>query len=114
MRRTMADSSDSRRRILERRAAFVAAAIASMGAAGCQPQVCLSPVADEKTSKPAAPDAAPPPAVEAGPEPCLSEAPMPCLSPPPVIVDAGPPPKPMPDAGAKPHPCLKMPPPHDD
>lgn len=99
--------SDARRKILERRAAFVAAALASMGAVSCQPQVCLSAVADDASPRPTPPDTSSPPVPEeVGPAACLSEAPMPCLSPPPMIVDAAPPRKP--DAGPKPQPCLKM------
>lgn len=110
--------TESRRKILERRAAFVAAAIGAIAAgADCsRAQACLSAVPEEKT-KPG-PDAATP--IEAGtnphpdphPEPCLSEVPtpppdaptpMPCLK---IAMprDAGPPAK----KDAAPIPCLEI------
>jgi hypothetical protein len=78
-------SDDARRQILARRARFVAAALAGLGALGCTrdpappPEPCLSqPMQPE-------PDAGPTPP----PEVCLSiqpaetdPAPQPCLSPP--------------------------------
>lgn len=96
---------DAKRKILERRAAFVAAAIASVGAVACEgPKVCLSAAPEEpKKPLPEPKDTGVEPE-EIGPAACLSEAPMPCLSPPPLPVDAGKAPH---DAG-KPRPCLKM------
>jgi hypothetical protein len=96
----MAD--DARRRILERRAAFIAAAIASLATTSCeetQPKVCLSALPDEKAksvptgtvdASSADPDA------ELGPAPCLSEVPYPKAT-----ADAG-------ARDARPRPCLKM------
>jgi hypothetical protein len=109
---------DARARILERRAAFVAAAISAVAADGCsKPRVCLDVtkeeiVADDAVAKPAPspsqatttglpevtdqPDAGAP-EVHAIPVACLS------YKPPPKRVDAGPPPAP----------CLKVAPPDD-
>lgn len=94
--------TDARRKILERRAAFVAAAIGAIAAgADCtKPQPCLSAVPEEKYK----PDAGATPDASAAsgddaelaqPTPCLSEAPAP-----------------PPDA-PKPMPCLKIAPPKD-
>lgn len=81
-------SDEIRRRILERRAAFIAA-FASVTTAACsQPQPCLSAVPLE-IAKPPPPDAWVGES-EVGPAVCLSEAPAVCLSPPlPPKVDAG-------------------------
>ncbi|MBI2392137.1 MAG: hypothetical protein HYV09_21275 [Deltaproteobacteria bacterium] len=93
----MKTGDDTRRKILERRAAFVAAALSSVCATGCQekPLACLTPVANEyhdARMTPAvdarAPDASPgmvPPEVclsvalppDAGPGPCLKMLPPP-------------------------------------
>jgi len=101
-------SDRARRAILERRAAFIAAAVASLGAglsSACdnRARACLSAVPDESAKHVTAPDAAiAPPAEEIGPQPCLSESPIPCLSPP------------MPsDAGPAPIPCLSIAMPRD-
>jgi hypothetical protein len=91
---------DARRRILERRAKFVAAALgAAAVASNCKAEPCLSAVPTESAKpKPAPEDASVAPA-DTGPleqpMPCLSEAPMP-----------------PPDA-PKPMPCLKIAPPRD-
>ena len=90
-------SDETRRRILERRAAFIAAFASATATACDRPQPCLSAVPTE-VYKPSPPDAA---VVESevGPAVCLSESPAVCLSPPlPPIVDAG-----------RPHPCLSKP-----
>ena len=70
-------SDDSRRRILERRATFVAAAIgATLASAGCdRPQTCLAAVADEKVPKPTPGDASVPGPTDVG----GTEPPLPCL-----------------------------------
>ncbi len=97
--------SESRRRILERRAAFVAAAVAAVATASCErnPLVCLSAVPLDEGPKPTPPpDAAAPPVVDAAPE--IGATAVPCLSIAMPPRDAGPP-------DAKPHPCLKMLPP---
>lgn len=93
-------SDDARRRILERRAAFVAAALASVGVAACDrsaPRPCLEPLPANETrdAHPADAAAAPAPQTSNGapdapgpqPLPCLNvwipppdAAPMPCLS----------------------------------
>jgi len=89
-------NDDARRKILERRAAFVAAAIASVAATSCErTDPCLSAVPTEM-NKPSAPDATVT-GTEAGPSVCLSEAPMPCLSPP------------LPPDAGMPHACLSKP-----
>lgn len=111
-------SEESRRKILERRAAFVAAALATVGAASCErnPLVCLSPVPNEDLRDSGAttsPDTAPP-EVDARPDvapmgvPCLSVA-MPRDA---GVPDTKPPPKPP--KPPPPQPCLKMPPPGED
>lgn len=108
-------SDRTRLAILERRRAFVAAALASIGAvSGCddRPKVCLSAVPLESAPKqpPQPPDAG----ALAAPEPCLSEPahppdagpiPIACLS---VAMprDAGP--GPTPSGKPKPRPCLSM------
>lgn len=109
---------DARRKILERRSRFVAAAISTI-AIGCErppPQPCLSPIApDDIGSGPddAAPDASTA-AEDATTYPHPSVTTPPCLTPMPNPPDAGPP---KPDAAtpdAKPHPCLKVAPPKKD
>jgi len=105
--------SDARGKILERRARFLAAAVATVGigTASCKPQPCLSQVAPQTDATSMPDDVAP---EEPPPAPCLSVAypeesgaepdaltaasPMPCLS-------QTPPPQ---DAGPKPQPCLKV------
>lgn len=100
---------DARRRILERRAAFVAAALASLGA-GCdhpQPTAVRDPAQHPLEADGGAAsteDAAPPmPCLEVSepPDADAGPPPMPCLSPVYVPPDAGgtvatPPPPPMP------------------
>jgi hypothetical protein len=98
-------SADAKRKILARRAQFVAAALAGLSADGCH---------KEHAEKPDA-------GVQQPPMPCLS-VPMPTETTPPVQtaqlppipLDAGPPPRPclapVLDT-ATPHPCLKPPPP---
>lgn len=86
---------DARKRILERRARFVAAAIATLGTSCSRPQPCLSavPIQEHDASTPTKPVESP----DAGaPVPCLEiqpqEGPLPavCLSPlPPPKTDAG-------------------------
>jgi hypothetical protein len=86
---------DARKRILERRARFVAAAIATLGSSCSRPQPCLSAVplqehdAATPTKAAESPDAgAPVPCLEIEPPP--SAAPAICLSPmPPRKTDAG-------------------------
>ena len=120
---------DPRKRILERRARFVAAAIASAGLAGCErPQSCLqviTPVpeamdAGKATNDASEVDTAPDATAATPPQPCLDVAPMPCLSPmPPPPPDAGATKDTgskaggtsKPDAGPPPMPCLKVAPP---
>lgn len=111
-------NDESRKKILARRASFVAAALASVACGKEpqeQPQPCLSVPINYR------PDA------EAEPQPCLSVTqepppdaggppPLPCLSPPIAPQDASTPPQPclsirvIPDAGAPkpppPQPCL--------
>ena len=93
-------SDDARRHILQRRARFLAAAVATVGigSVSCKPQPCLSQVQPPHDATPAE-DAAP--EVEGTsdphPEPCLS------VALPEDDADAGP--KPMPQ------PCLKVMPP---
>jgi hypothetical protein len=100
-------SDRARRTILERRAAFIAAAVASMGAAAsCDPRAnaCLSATPDESAKHVTPADVGVP---DTSPRVCLTESPEPCLSPP-MPRDAGPMPVPclsiaMPrDAGVKP------------
>lgn len=104
-------SDEARRRILERRAKFVAAALGAVAAAAncAKPEPCLSAVANEKTPPKPAPEDASVPDVKDNVHPaaCLSEAPHPAPD--------APPPMPclkiaMPrDAGiAKPVPCLEI------
>lgn len=110
----MAGMSDSRRRILERRAAFVAAALSTVAPVGCEKQPPATATREERDARHA--DAGPADtgagntgaSTVIGPEPCLSPPPAPCLS---VAktVDAGPPDAPRPPG---PMPCLKMPPPN--
>lgn len=98
-------SDDVRRKILERRAAFVAAAFASISACERTETTSVSPVSSEM-SKGA--DASISVDASIGPAVCLSESPQPCLAPPPLpTTDARPiaclsPPRP------KPRPCLEM------
>ncbi len=110
--------SDARRRILQRRARFVAAAL-SATTLGCErPTPCLQVTAVEHENKDTgttgAETSADASVLEASPHPCLSEpapdagthsAPAPCLIPP--TSDAAPLPclgPKLPDAGPKP--CL--------
>lgn len=130
-------SDDVRKKILERRTKFVAAALASVAAtASCEhkppisAEPCLSAPPMEVDASPPGPDAAGPDA--AGPDATAHEpAPAVCLSPmpppKPPLDDAGvgpkpapvpclsqqPPLPPPPDAGPKPQPCLKVAPKHD-
>ena len=99
-------SHDARRKILDRRATFVAAAIASMTACerkpGISPEPCLSAppitVSDTGTTDAGATEDT------SG----SSEAPpLPCLSPMPPDTGVAPTPTAQ-DAGPKPHPCLKV------
>lgn len=98
-------SDRTRLTILERRRAFVAAALASIGAvSGCddRPKVCLSAVPLESAPRP------PPEAVDAqvvAPPPDVGPQAIPCLS---VAMprDAGP--GPTPSGKPKPRPCLSM------
>lgn len=114
-------SDEPRRRILERRARFVTAAIASAGLAACRP--CLSMVpTDPPPDGPSGADAS----ADATGSNGVSDAgtdtglpPVPCLSP--MIADTGTTdPSPaldggsqgkQPDAGPPPMPCLKIAPP---
>lgn len=113
------NDDEARKKILARRAAFVAAALATV-ACGKEnvPQPCLSPPplppgdGGAPTEQPlGTPDAEPP--VEPPPMPCLSPmpprpdedgglrpSPRPCLS-----IKA---PDPLPDGGTPPRPCLKI------
>lgn len=94
----------ARRVILERRAAFIAAAVASIGAAsGCddRPRVCLS-AAPEDAAKLVPGTALPPPPADAAPRPCLTESPEPCLS---IALPH--------DAGPRPIACLSVARPRD-
>lgn len=95
----MKTGDDSRRKILERRAAFVAAALSSVCATGCQekPLVCLAPVANEYR------DAGAPPAVDAP----TADGSLGTL-PPEICLSVSAP------ADAEPEPCLKMAPPRPD
>ncbi|MBL8718901.1 MAG: hypothetical protein JNL79_23160 [Myxococcales bacterium] len=113
-------SDEPRRRILERRARFVTAAIASAGLAACRPCLSIEPLdgdarfdaggADATTQ----PDAAA--QVDAGSPETGSPPPVPCLSPVPAdtgtqaIPDAGSQGSAA-DAGPAPMPCLKIAPP---
>ena len=109
-------SDRTRRTILERRAAFLAAAVASIGAASAcdelsKARACLSATADP-SARPLAPPAdaapaAPPddgPPDEGPPMPCLSiavpadAAPIACLGPMPLHDAGSGPPKPKPKA----------------
>ncbi|MBK7395903.1 MAG: hypothetical protein IPJ34_06240 [Myxococcales bacterium] len=106
---------DARRKILERRSRFVAAAISTI-AIGCEPpapQPCLKTAPPDAMSAPdegVAEDAsAPEEDATTVPQPCLS--PQVCLSPVPPP-DTGPPDTGTPDV--KPHPCLKIAPPKKD
>ncbi len=85
--------------ILERRRAFIAAAVASIGAvSGCEekPRVCLAAVSDETRAKPTP---TPPEPADAG----VLTPPMVCLSEPAH----------RPDAGPRPVPCLSIAAPSD-
>ena len=92
-------SDDARKKILERRAAFVAAAIASIAAtSSCEPKPAISPepclsVMPDETGPREAEDAAVE-VVEVGPTP--EPHPAVCLSPMPPPADAGPKPIPQP------------------
>ena len=122
----MTQHDDPRSKILARRAAFVAAALAGIGAAGCddsaKAQVCLDIASD--ASAPDGADAADQKDGDADPQPCLTPEqpdadaepqvclsyvepdadaePQVCLSPP--LDDADPP-----DGDAEPQPCLSPP-----
>ena len=105
-------SDDARSKIVQRRARFLAAAVATVGigAVSCSPRPCLSQVQPRTDATPSYEDSGTittPTASDADvpPQPCLSvlppdedPAPHPCLS-----VS---PPQPDPDAG--PQPCLKI------
>lgn len=93
-------SDDARRRILERRAAFVAAC-ASLAVGACdKPQPCLSVTALPTGETKKQPDAgATGDATVVGPAVCLSESPHPCLD---IVPE-----------DARPHPCLSKPRPKD-
>ncbi len=95
--------SDARRRILERRARFVAAAISGVSLGCDRPLACLDvePVKHEMKDATAAPPAS-----------ASASSPMPCLVPP-KAEDAKPipclgPPRPKVDGGAAPMPCLRV------
>lgn len=90
---------ETRRRILERRAAFVAAC-ASLAVSACdKSEPCLSAVPTNEIKKLPDAGAAPDDASVVGPAVCLSESPQPCLVPPP--------------ADAHPRACLSKPRPKD-
>ncbi|MGZ3423258.1 MAG: hypothetical protein ACXWUG_10730 [Polyangiales bacterium] len=103
-------SDETRRRILERRARFVAAALASTSAAcdRVNPMVCLEPppiTADDATAKPsstasasATTSASTPSSADAMPLECLKIAPPPTTHPPPPPSGGA--------GGAKPKVCL--------
>lgn len=106
---------DAKKRILARRAKFVAAAVASMGAIGCSSSD-PTPQADASPGTISQPDACLSDSRFGEPEVCLSPpldtgaadtAPMPCLDPAPE--DTGTADTDPTDTG--PAPCLKMPPP---
>lgn len=96
---------DAKKKILARRATFVAATLASLGAEAC---------GKDRAEPPEAPVVDPAPCLKVAPAPCLSAA-----SPPPPVPDAGPaepPPadtttKPPPASadGGRPRPCLSPP-----
>lgn len=89
---------DARKRILERRARFVAAAVASLAVGGCErPQPCLSAVPLETRDSGTA-DTSAAGSATVQQEEADTGAPMPCLSPPPMMTTATPAPclSPMP------------------
>lgn len=90
-------SDEARKKILERRATFVAAAIASL-AASCEHKPPIS--AEPCLSAP--PYEAGTPEDTSEPTATQDAEPLPCLSPMPPKEDAGPPPPPIPA------PCLKV------
>ena len=105
---------EARKKILARRATFVAAALAGVGTACGKeptppPQPCLTPVQTVDDAAAPEPCLSPPPRpdeADAGkPEPCL-RVPVPADD----GTEAPPPPPPRRDAG-KPQPCLKIAPP---
>jgi hypothetical protein len=103
---------DARDKILARRAAFIAAALAGVGA--CKepetpPQPCLSPVPTEPVPQPCLVPIAPTEPTDAGSESDAGNANTPLTEKPCLEVIAPSPP----DAGAppKPQPCLKIVPP---
>lgn len=115
------NDDEARKKILARRAAFVAAALATV-ACGKEnvPQPCLSPPplppgdGGAPTEQPLVTPDAQPPVEPPPPQPCLSPMPHP-----PRDTDGGvqlPPPRPClsikmpdpPDAGPPPRPCLKI------
>lgn len=113
---------EARKKILARRAAFVAAALATVaGADACSPQPCLEPPrappgdggADTEQPLVESPDAQPP-FQPPPPMPCLSPMPPPRpdedggLRPPPRPCLSIKAPDPLPDGGPPPRPCLKI------
>lgn len=99
-------SDELRRKILERRARFVTAAVASAGLAACRPCLEVVPPDDGVSSDAAVGDAGP--GHVGGADASVDAVPIPCLSVPPEdtgIADAGPDTK---EAGPKPRPCLKV------
>lgn len=92
-------SDEARKKILERRATFVAAAIASI-AASCEhkPPISAEPCLSVQPYEAGPPE-------DTGTEPTAppDAEPIPCLSPALPPEDAGPPPKPMPCLKVAPH-----------